>query len=158
MIRIAIAGVAYDAVVAIVMQVSRLLTGVVIAILLSASSAFAGASADCAAAFYGRQDYAEALPLCQPLAEQGDAKAQYALGFMYELGKGVSQNYVLSHMWFNLAAAHSHADFADYGKLADIMYEAAKSNAEMRDRLANKMTPEQVAEAQRLAREWKPTK
>ena len=42
--------------------------------------------------------------------------------------------------------------------MADIMYEAAKSNAEMRDRLANKMTPEQIAEAQRFAREWKPTK
>jgi len=83
---------ANDAVAAIVMHVSRLLTGFVIAILLSASSALAGASEDCAAAavnVYGQQDYAKALRLCRPLAEQGDAKAQYALGFMYTNGEGV---------------------------------------------------------------------
>ena len=42
--------------------------------------------------------------------------------------------------------------------MADIMYEGTKSDAYMRDELAKKMTPEQIAEAQRLAREWKPTK
>ena len=38
------------------------------------------------------------------------------------------------------------------------MYEMTKSDADMRDQLAKKMTPEQITEAQRLAREWKPTK
>ncbi len=57
-----------------------------------------------------------------------------------------------------MAAAHSHTDFADYGNMADIMYELTKSDADMRDELAKKMTPEQNAEAQRLAREWKPTR
>ena len=51
------------------------------------------------------------------------------------------QDYVLAHMWYNLAAAQ------DAGV-------AAKN----RDRVAAKMTPAQIAEAQRLAREWKPTK
>ena len=77
---------------------------------------------------------------------------------MYEGGEGVPRNYVLAHMWYNLAAAHSRTDFADYGNNADAMYEMTKSGAKMRDRLAEKMTPEQITEAQRLAREWKPTK
>ena len=105
-----------------------------------------------------QQDYAEAVNWYRKAAEQGDAFGQSNLGFMYELGNGVPQNYVLSHMWFNLAAAHSQNDFADYGNMADIMYEQTKSDAEMRDELAKKMTPEQIAEAQRLAQEWKPTK
>ena len=58
------------------LRLSSRLSGVV-AVLLSASSAFAGASEDCAAAAaYGQQDYAAALRLCRPLAEQGDPKAQ----------------------------------------------------------------------------------
>ena len=104
------------------------------------------------------QDYAQAATWYRKAAEQGDAYGQASLGLMYELGDGLPQNYVLAHMWFSLAAAHSHADFADYGNMADIMYEATKSNADMRDELAKQMTPEQIAEAQRLAREWKPTK
>ena len=103
-----------------------------------------------------QKDYAEAVQWYRKAAEQGDARAQSALGFMYELGQGVSQDYVLAHMWFNLAAAHSHADLDEYVALDPI--EQAKMDAEMRDEVATKMTPEQIAEAQRLAREWKPTK
>jgi hypothetical protein len=61
-------------------------------------------------------------------------------------------------MWLNLAAAHNDTDFADYGNMADVMDKVAKSAAMMRDELAKKMTPDQIAEAQRLARQWKPTK
>jgi uncharacterized protein len=72
-------------------------------------------------------------------AEQGIARAQYNLGLMYDNGEGVPQNYVIAHMWFNLAAA---------GGL--------KSAAQNRDGVAARMTPAQVAEAQQLAREWQP--
>ena len=58
---------------------------------------------------------------------------------MYANGQGVTQDYVLAHMWFNLSAAQGDAD-------------ATKN----RDRVAGKMTPARIAEAQRLAREWKP--
>jgi TPR repeat protein len=54
------------------MRVTQLLTGVIVPILLSVSSAFAGAFEDGAAA-YQRQDYATAIRLFQPLADQGDA-------------------------------------------------------------------------------------
>jgi len=59
--------------------------------------------------------------------------------------KGVPQDYALAHMWFNLSASR-----ATEAKLRD---SAAKS----RDELAAQMTPDEIAEAQRLAREWKPT-
>ena len=72
-------------------------------------------------------------------AEKGDASAQFSLGFMYELGQGVPQDYVQAYMWFNLAAARG-----------------TKGAAEWRERLAARMTPAQIAEAQKLASEWKP--
>ena len=76
-------------------------------------------------------------------AEQEDANAQLNLGVMYAKGQGVPQDYVQAHKWINLAASRaSGPDAAKYGKA--------------RDRVADKMTPAQVAEAQRLAREWKP--
>ncbi len=65
---------------------------------------------------------------------------------MYEQGQGVPQDYVQAHMWFNLAASRSPPG-ADHAK-------AVKN----RDILAAKMTPAQIAEAQRMAREWKPKK
>jgi clan AA aspartic protease (TIGR02281 family) len=86
------------------------------------------------------QDYAEAAKWYRKAAEQGEAFAQTNLGFMYERGWGVAQDYALAYMWHNLAAAQSD----NY---------AAKT----RDELAAKMTPGQIAEAQRLARDWKPT-
>ena len=70
-------------------------------------------------------------------AEQGDADAQFALGDMYASGRGVPQDDVEAHMWTDLAVA--------------------RSSGEDRDFYAAKMTAEQVVEAQRLAREWKPT-
>jgi hypothetical protein len=58
---------------------------------------------------------------------------------MYDNGLGVPQDYVIAHMWFNLAAAG--------GEIG-----APKARAGV----AEKMTPAQIAEAQELAREWKP--
>jgi TPR repeat protein len=80
------------------------------------------------------------MRLLRPLAEQGDADAQFNLGVMYAKGQGVRQNYVLAHMWINLAGASG-----------------LKEAMTVRDELAKlKMTPAQIAEAQKLAREWKP--
>ena len=83
------------------------------------------------------QDYGEAAKWYRKAAEQGFAKAQLFLGFMYAEGQGVPQDYVPAHMWFNLAALQGYVDATKY-----------------RGWVANKMTPEQIAEAQKLAREW----
>jgi TPR repeat protein len=84
------------------------LTGVIIAMLLSASSALAGASEDCAAAS-DQFDYTEALRLCRPLAEQGEHVAQTTLGLMYEWGEGVPQDYAEAVKWYRKAAEQGNA-------------------------------------------------
>ena len=86
-----------------------------------------------------RRDYTTAVRLNRPLAEQGDANAQYNLGVFYDNGLGVPQDKVRAYMWFNLSAAQGRDGAAAF-----------------RDLIARRMTPAQTAEAQRLAREWKP--
>jgi hypothetical protein len=97
--------------------------------------------------YYGRdvpQDYAGAVMWWQIAADQGVAIAQLNLSVMYANGDGVEQDYVKSHMYANLAAAH-----LPVGEDRDI---AIKN----RDIIAKTLTPAQLAEAQRLASEWKP--
>ena len=69
-------------------------------------------------------------------AEQGNAKAQRNLGLMYAKGKGVTQNNVYAHMWFNIVAANGDKD--------------AQKN---RDIVAKRMTPADISKAQELARQ-----
>ncbi len=57
-----------------------------------------------------RGDYATALRLWRPLANQGDADAQYNLGVMYHNGKGVAQDYAEAAKWYRLAAAQGNAN------------------------------------------------
>ncbi len=111
--------------------------------LLAAESGFARAQAGVGTAYMrGKgvpQDYKAALDWLRKAAERGDLMGEVALGMAYQFGQGVPQDYVLAHMWYNLASAQGNVD-------------AGKD----RDALAAKMTPAQVAEAQRLAREFKP--
>ena len=72
-------------------------------------------------------------------AEQGHALAFAKLGWMYAQGPGVVQDFIQAHKWYSLAAANGHEKSAEY-----------------RDALAKQMTSAQIAEAQTLAREWKP--
>ena len=67
---------------------------------------------------------------------QGDSFAQGNLGFMYRNGQGVVQDYVLAHMWTNLAAVKGNA-----------------ISVKNRDIIAAKMSTQQIALAQKLARE-----
>ena len=85
------------------------------------------------------QDYVQAHKWLNLAADQGYATAQFNLGFMYAQGRGVPQDYVQAHMWLNLAAVNGDAD--------------AINNL---DFVAAKMTPAQIAEAQKMAAEWKP--
>jgi TPR repeat protein len=127
-----------------------------------------------------RGDYAAAMRLLRPLADQGSAGAQYDLGVMYANGQGVPQNYTQAVMWYRKAA-----DGGDAGAQNDlgVMYangygvpqnyaqalmwfnlaaspasdDATRNEAvKTRDLVAAKMTPAQIAEAQRIASEWVP--
>ena len=82
------------------------------------------------------QDYAEAVRWYKLAAAQGEAVAQLNLGAMYYNGQGAVQDYIRAHMWLNLAAVKGES--------------LAVKN---RDIVASRMTPQQIAEAQKLARE-----
>ena len=86
------------------------------------------------------QDYKEAVKWYRLSAEQGDREAQYNLGNRYYHGQGVPQDYLSAHMWWNLSGSNGYKD-------------AVKN----RNIVEEKMTPSQIEEAQRLARNWKPT-
>jgi uncharacterized protein len=88
----------------------------------------------------------EALIWYRRAADQDDVDSQVALGLAYADGIGVPQDYVEAHKWYNLAASRV--------KYADMRTDLVKR----RDDLALKMTSAQIAEAQKLAREWKSTK
>ena len=90
------------------------------------------------------QDETEAVRWYRLAAGQRYAAAQVSLGIMSAEGRGVPQDRVAAYMWLSLAAA----------RLAP----ASGRNAmvEARDAVAERMTADQVADAQRLAHEWKP--
>ena len=83
------------------------------------------------------QDDAEAVRWYRLAAEQGDAIAQTNLGVMYSTGQGVPEDIVLAYMWYNLAATQ------------DLMLAPSSRNS-----IEERMTREQIAEAQRLSTEW----
>lgn len=85
------------------------------------------------------RDDAEAAKWFRRAADKGYAKAQASLGWSYYTAHGVLKDYALAYMWLNLAAAQG---------------EVTASAA--RDHIARLMTPDQIAEAQRMARDWKP--
>ena len=62
---------------------------------------------------YKKGNYAKALALLHPLASQGMANAQNNLGWMYEEGKGVTQNYQEAEKWYRLAAEQGYASAQD---------------------------------------------
>jgi len=94
------------------------------------------------------QDYAEAANWYGRAADQGLAVAQFALGAMYARGEGVPEDVVRAHIWLSLSATHA-AQIPGARKLT-------REAQELRDEVAQKMTPEQILEAEQLAREWKP--
>ena len=87
------------------------------------------------------QDYAEAITWYRQAAEQGNADAYINLGLMYGKGEGVPQDNIEAHLWFNLAAAR-------------LTGEQREQAVTVRDDIAARMTPADLSEAQRRAREW----
>jgi len=158
-------------------QPLRLLVLLLIIGLSFAMPAFAGQLEDADAA-YKRKNYDIALKLFRPLAEQGDAFAQCSLALMHEGGIGVQQDYAEAMKWY-LKAADQGNTLAQYN--LGVMYENQKNNvnahkwyslaaarstdnnirnrsAAGRDSVSAHMPPEQIAEAQKLSSEWKPSK
>jgi TPR repeat protein len=93
------------------------------------------------------QDYVARSGWFRLAAEQGLDLAQYELARAYVRGEGVPQNNVQAHKWANLAAARTTPNSPASGS----MHVRA---SDLRDWVAERLTPDQLAEAQRLAREW----
>ena len=87
----------------------------------------------------GPQDYKMAVYWLRLSANQGNDLAQRKLGLMYERGDGVPQDYVQAYMWYKLGAASG-----------------VKAGIVLLDALAIRMTSDQLVEAHKLVREWKP--
>ena len=86
------------------------------------------------------QDYAVAREWVEKAAAQGHARAQTNLGVLYQNGQSIPRDYVRAYMWYTLAAGHLSGD-------------AQRFAANNRDKVARRMTPAQVVEAQRLTQQ-----
>jgi len=90
-------------------------------------------------------DYQEAAEWLRRSAKQGFTIAQACLGYMYWKGQGVTPDYMAAYMWLTLAVEASTGEVRD-------RYLISRNQLEML------LSEEEMAEAKRLAREWKPKK
>jgi TPR repeat protein len=126
-----------------------------------------------------RHDYVKAARILLPFARAGNARAQTLVGFMYEHGRGLPQNYVEAAIWYCLAADQGNP-YAQYllGLLHDNGHGVERNYVEaykwltlatagasrnereawkrVRDAVASKMTVEEIALGQELAVQWRP--
>jgi uncharacterized protein len=121
----------------------RLLSMAFAALLLSWAVVSCASDYEDGLAAYNGGDYKTALAMFTKAANNGDAKAQYMMAGMYADGLGVSQDYVEAYKWFNIVVA------------GPTDKEAQDLAIKSRDDVAKKMTPAQIAEAQKRAKEWK---
>ena len=143
----------------------------------NAPAAQAGSWEDATAAF-ARKEYAAALKLMQPLAEKGNALAQYRIATMHKMGLGVSKDAKEAKKWSRLAARQGNADAqallgslyykAEGGESPDVVraymwYEVSseQGSSEAKSEItavAKDMTPQQLAEAREKAQKCKASK
>jgi TPR repeat protein len=130
---------------------------------------------------FNRQDYATASRIFIPLAEQGQPAAQAYLGFMFETGRGVPQNYTEAAMWYRRAAEQGDSqaqyslgllydrgqgvprDIVEAGKWLNLSTAVAPPRARearvrIRDAVTTKMTRGEIAQARLRALEWAPSR
>ena len=86
---------------------------------------------------YEREDYIAAISFFKKSAKQGNAQAQYNLGFMYAQVRGVTQDYLAAHKWHSIAYASG-----------------VELPRDVRDSIIKLMTASQINSARKLAKEW----
>jgi uncharacterized protein len=131
---------------------------------------------------YAQSDYAKAMAEFRPLAEQGDVRAEYFVGFLYRYGYGVKADHAEAGKWFRLAAEqgdprslyylgkmYENGEGVERDPVAAYMWlslsaqhapnprDAAYTREEIK-KLERKMSAEQIAEAKARAAQWKPKK
>ena len=100
------------------------------------------------------------VELLQRKAWQGDAIAQYNLGVMYVNSGGSGDSNSLAYLWLSLAAAQGSEEARKQGVYSNssLVNQIAANALTIRNIAASRMTPQQIAQAQELARNWKPKK
>jgi TPR repeat protein len=144
---------------------------IVIGMLVFSSIAYAETIDEVDAAFKSG-DYPQALRMLRGLAAKNDVEAQHRLGVLHESGTNIAQSYIEAVKWYRLAAAGGHpkAQFSlasmylnglgvpqDFTR-AHVWFNLAAiwgstEAASSRDSVAKRMSAQQVAEAQKIARE-----
>jgi uncharacterized protein len=89
------------------------------------------------------KDYVLATSWLHQAAQQGEPTGQFLLGLLFDKGFGVPQDWVAAEVWLDLAAAHAGGRQQEYF-------------GRVRDAVAQKLTLNQLAEAQRQASAWAP--
>ena len=130
---------------------------------------------------FNRQDYSLASRIFIPLAERGQPAAQTYLGFLFETGRGVPQNYTEAAMWYRRAAEQGDSlaqyslglhydhgqgvprDIVEASKWLNLSTAAAprparEARARIRDAVTTKMTRGEIAQSRLRALEWAPTR
>jgi len=146
-----------------------LITVLALSCTVNSGASFAGPLEDSLTA-YDRGDYATAVRLLRPLADQGNAQAQNGLGAMYYNGKGIAQDFKEAVKWYRLAAVQGYA--SAQVNLAAMYYEgqgvvedfiraymwlsiaAANGNPDavrLRDSISKYLIDQQIVEAQAMA-------
>jgi hypothetical protein len=130
---------------------------------------------------FNRQDYRAASWIFIPLAERGEPSAQTYLGFMFETGRGVPQNYTEAAMWYRRAAEQGDSlaqyslgllydkgqgvprDIVEASKWLNLSTAGAprrvrEARARIRDAVTTKMTRGEIARSRLRALEWAPVR
>jgi TPR repeat protein len=150
-------------------------------LLVSAGNFVEAASFRQGVSAFNRHEYLLASQIFFPLAEQGDPAAQSYLGFMFETGRGVPQNYTEAAMWYRRSAEQGDSlaqyslgllydrgqgvpqDIVEANKWLNLSAAAAprrarEARARIRDAVTTKMTRGEIARARLRALEWVPTR
>ncbi len=155
-------------------MVRRRAWGALMALVIGlAAAAPAGAGFDEGMAARARGDHASAMRELRPLAEQGDADAQWLVGIMYELDEGVPNDYANAAKWYRWAAEQGHlAAQSNLGTLyqfgrgvaqddvvAHMWYSLAASRGHAlavagQQVTARHMTPAQLSECRKMVGAW----
>jgi TPR repeat protein len=145
---------------------------------LTANVSVANASWDEAMAAFAKKEYAAAAKLFRPLAEKGNALAQYRIAMMHKMGWGLTKDQKEAKKWSRLAAKQGNADAqlllgslyykADGDESPDIVrayiwydVSAEQGSAEAKKEIASiskEMNPQQIADAQERAKKCKSSK
>ncbi len=97
---------------------------------------------------WGIRDNAAAAKWYKQAAEHGEVRGQIAIGNLNRFGRGVPKNLVRAHMWYAIAAA------SEPENNPNVVKKLEEFAADYRDKVAQEMTPAQIAEAEKMAREW----